>query len=67
MGSRFFTPAKGEKYEEGINGKKILVVGASFYCNKNGKNGQKQPRQTCTKYNRKALKTLTVQGKLCKI
>ncbi|MCF0232602.1 MAG: hypothetical protein HUJ63_10155 [Enterococcus sp.] len=32
--NRFFEPYKGEKYEEGINGKKILVVGASFYCDK---------------------------------
>lgn len=30
--SRFFRPYVGEKYETGINGKKILVVGASFYC-----------------------------------
>lgn len=32
--SRFFIPRKGEHYETGINGKKVLVVGASFYCNK---------------------------------
>lgn len=31
---RFFKPFKGDKYEIGINGKKILVVGASFYCTK---------------------------------
>lgn len=30
--SSFFKPYRGEKYETGINGKKILVVGASFYC-----------------------------------
>jgi len=30
---RFFEPFVGDKYQEGINGKKILVVGASFYCN----------------------------------
>lgn len=30
---RFFKPFVGNKYQEGINGKKILVVGASFYCN----------------------------------
>ena len=41
MSSRFFKPFVGEKYNEGINGKKILVLGASFYCNKNGQNGQK--------------------------
>lgn len=34
MGSRFFQPFRGKKYNEGINHKKILVVGASFYCNK---------------------------------
>ena len=38
--NRFFTPFVGSKYEEGICGKKILVFGASFYCNKNGENGQ---------------------------
>ena len=32
--SIFFKPFKGDKYEIGINGKKVLVVGASFYCNK---------------------------------
>ena len=32
--SRFFRPYVGEKYETGINGKKIMVVGASFYCTK---------------------------------
>ena len=32
--SRFFVPFKGKHYETGINGKKVLVVGASFYCNK---------------------------------
>lgn len=30
--SYFFKPHVGEKYKTGINGKKILVVGASFYC-----------------------------------
>ena len=39
--NRFFTPFVGSKYEEGICGKKILVLGASFYCNKNGENGQR--------------------------
>lgn len=33
MKSRFFKPFVGDKYQEGINGKKVLVVGASFYCN----------------------------------
>ena len=30
--NRFFTPFIGSKYYEGICGKKILVLGASFYC-----------------------------------
>lgn len=41
MGSSFFRPFIGEKYDEGINGKKILVFGASFYCDKNGESGRK--------------------------
>ena len=32
--TRFFNPFVGNKYKEGINGKRILVVGASFYCNR---------------------------------
>lgn len=31
MEKRFFKPFVGDRYQEGINGKKILVVGASFY------------------------------------
>lgn len=30
---RFFTPFVGSNYKKGINGKKVLVIGASFYCN----------------------------------
>jgi len=30
----FYQPFVGEHYTDGINGKKILVLGASFYCNK---------------------------------
>lgn len=30
--NRFFNPYKGASYDVGINGKKILVLGASFYC-----------------------------------
>ena len=33
MRKAFFKPFVGEHYAEGINGKKILVLGASFYCN----------------------------------
>ncbi|MDL2220984.1 hypothetical protein LJC35_00350 [Parabacteroides sp. OttesenSCG-928-N08] len=31
---RFFKPFVGDKYQQGINGKKIVVVGASFYCDR---------------------------------
>lgn len=34
MKNLFFEPFVGEHYAEGINGKKILVLGASFYCNR---------------------------------
>lgn len=30
----FFEPYVGDHYKEGIRGKKILVLGASFYCNR---------------------------------
>lgn len=36
MGSRFFNPYVGENYEKGICGKRVLVLGASFYCNQKG-------------------------------
>ena len=29
---RFFIPFVGDEYNVGINGKRILVIGASFYC-----------------------------------
>lgn len=32
MTKRFFKPYVGSKYHKGINGKRILVLGASFYC-----------------------------------
>lgn len=31
---RFFIPYEGKDYKLGIKGKKVLVVGASFYCDK---------------------------------
>lgn len=37
MNNRFFNPFVGTKYDEGIHGKKVLVLGASFYCNWDGK------------------------------
>ena len=36
MEEPFFKPFVGKDYEEGIKGKRILVYGASFYCNKTG-------------------------------
>lgn len=30
----FFRPYVGERYSEGINGKRVLVLGASFYCDR---------------------------------
>jgi len=38
MEHMFFKPFIGSSYEQGICGKKVLVLGASFYCNKDGKN-----------------------------
>lgn len=32
MEERFFKPFKGSEYNKGISGKKVLVLGASFYC-----------------------------------
>lgn len=32
----FFEPFVGDNYSEGINGKRVLVLGASFYCNQDG-------------------------------
>lgn len=45
----FFSPYVGSRYNEGINGKKILVIGASFYCNKT----ECQFYEKCTDRNRK--------------
>ncbi len=32
--NRFFKPYVGSQYHKGIKGKKVLILGASFYCNK---------------------------------
>lgn len=37
MRKYFFDPFVGKNYLEGIRGKKILVVGASFYCNESSR------------------------------
>lgn len=43
MHKRFFKPFVGAKYRQGINGKRILVIGSSFYCDHNGINKPKCP------------------------
>lgn len=41
MKSRFFNPRIGKLYAQGlINGKKVLVLGASHYCQCNGQSGR---------------------------
>ena len=42
MKNRFFNPYVGGHYEKGIQGKRVLVVGASFYCD----------QQACPYFNR---------------
>lgn len=42
MSERFFTPWVGPEYNKGICGKKVLVLGASFYCNKDGRQGREK-------------------------
>lgn len=32
MAARFFNPYVGSNYKAGVNGKRVLIVGASFYC-----------------------------------
>ena len=36
MKYRFFQPYAGSKYEEGLKDKRVLIVGASFYCSEVG-------------------------------
>lgn len=47
--NRFFKPFVGTKYKQGINGKRVLVLGASFYC----PNSLCQYFPQCTDVNRK--------------
>ena len=42
MRKYFLNPYIGDKYEEGINGKRVLVLGASFYCSLDGNKGRKR-------------------------
>lgn len=51
---RFFDPYIGEKYGEGINGKKVLVLGASFYCLlKDAKKANCTKHSECTNYEKR--------------
>ena len=60
MKKYFFNPYIGEKYKEGINEKRVLVLGASFYCQLDGKKGRERCEyykdcainQNCVKYNK---------------
>lgn len=47
--NRFFNPFVGSEYSTGINGKKVLVLGASFYC----LNEKCSYHDECTDYNKK--------------
>ena len=42
MKKYFLNPYIGKKYKEGINGKRVLVLGASFYCSLDGNKGRKK-------------------------
>ena len=46
MKKYFLNPYIGKKYKEGINGKRVLVLGASFYCPFDGSKG----REKCEYY-----------------
>ena len=61
MQKYFLNPYIGAKYKEGINGKRVLVLGASFYCSLDGNKGRKKCKyyedcainQNSIKYNEK--------------
>lgn len=42
MKKYFLNPYIGKKYKEGINGKRVLVLGASFYCPFDGSKGREK-------------------------
>lgn len=51
----FFVPYKGIHYNKGINGKKVLVLGASFYCPlKDAKKANCTKHSECTNYEKRA-------------
>lgn len=51
----FFIPYVGKQYDKGINGKKILVLGASFYCPlKDAKKANCTKHSECTNYEKRA-------------
>lgn len=47
----FFVPWIGEKYEDGLNNKKVLVVGASHYCNHSNICRNPNNNKGCSNYN----------------
>jgi hypothetical protein len=61
MQKYFLNPYIGTKYKEGINGKRVLVLGASFYCPLDGNKGRERCKyyedcainQNSIKYNEK--------------
>lgn len=51
----FFVPYKGIHYNKGINGKKVLVLGASFYCPlEDAKKANCTKHSECTNYEKRA-------------
>lgn len=62
---RFFEPYVGKKYyEEGVNGKKVLVLGASFYCEKGEINSE--CHSICTNPNKRATADFKDKCPYCK-
>lgn len=69
MTNHFFKPFVGDNYHQGINGKKVLVVGASFYCaNKNCENFSEctsDSRKDSSKFNRSCPQYCNEGKSLC--
>ena len=47
----FFVPWIGKNYEDGLKGKKVLVVGASHYCNHSNICIHPYNNKDCSNYN----------------
>lgn len=60
----FFIPYKGDNYSNGINGKKVLVLGASFYCEEGEVN--KECHGICTNPNKRATADFKDKCPYCK-